>query len=101
MKIEFRQSGGFAGLTRSIEIDLDEITVQEAESLKSLVVQSRFFNLPEPVHRVIPDEEQIFINIEMMGGSRSIFMGKSELPDDLKPLVKYLSRRAKYEKREK
>ena len=101
MKIEFRQSGGFAGLTRSIEIDLDEITVQEAESLKSLVDRSKFFNLPEPVQRVIPDEEQIFISIEMKGHSRSIFMGKSELPDDLKQLVKYLSKRAKYEKKEK
>ena len=100
MKIVFRQSGGFPGLTRSIEIDLDEIIVQEAESLKSLVDQSRFFNLPEPVHRVMPDEEQVFISIEMTGCSRSIFLGKSELPDDLKPLVKYLSKRAKYEKRE-
>jgi hypothetical protein len=100
MKIVFRQSGGFPGLTRSIEIDLDEITVQEAESLKSLVDQSRFFKFPEPVHRVMPDEEQVFISIEMTGCSRSIFLGKSELPDDLKPLVKYLSKRAKYEKRE-
>jgi hypothetical protein len=101
MKIKFRQSGGFTGLTRSIEIDLNEITVQEAESLKSLVDQSRFFNLQEPVNHAMPDEEQIFINIDMKGRSKSIFLGKSELPVDLKPLVKYLLKRAKYEKREK
>ena len=101
MKIEFKQSGGFTGLTRSIKIDLDKITFQEAESLKSLVNQSRFFNLPEPDHNAIPDEEQIFISVKMTERSRTIYMGKSKLPDDLKPLVKYLSRRAKYDKSEK
>ena len=99
MKINFRQSGSFTGLTKFLEIDSDEITNQEAKSLKSLVDQSRFFNVEEPAHRVTPDEEQFFINIETEGHSRSIFIGKSELTDDLKPLVKYLTRRAKYEKR--
>ena len=99
MKIEFRQSGGFTGLTKFLEIDSDKITPREAKSLKSLVDQSMFFNIEEPAHRIMPDEEQFFINIEANGRSRSIFMGKSELTDDLKPLVKYLIGRAKYEKR--
>ena len=52
MKINFRQSGSFTGLTKFLEIDSDEITNQEAKSLKSLVDQSRFFNIEEPAHRV-------------------------------------------------
>ena len=99
MKIEFRQSGGFTGLTKFLKIDSDKITAQEEKSLKSLIDQSEFFTLKEPAHRAIPDDEQIFIAIESKGHSRNIFLGKSELPDDLKPLVKYLTKLAKYEKR--
>jgi hypothetical protein len=101
MKIEFRQSGGFAGLVKSIAIDIDKIPVGEAKVLQSLVNRSKFFNLPEPVQRGMPDEEQIFITVEMTGRSRTIFMSTSAVTDDLKPLIQYLVSRAKYEKRKK
>ena len=99
MKIKFRQTGGFAGLAKSIEIDCDKISADEAEFLQSLVDQSRFFNISEPVQHVMPDEEQYSITIEAMGHSRNIHMNKSGVPNDLRPLIRYLSKRAKYEKR--
>jgi hypothetical protein len=101
MKIEFRQSGGFAGLVRSIVIDMDKIPLGEAKTLRLLVDQSKFFNLPEPVQHGMPDEERMFITVEMTGRSRSIFISKSEVTDDLKPLIQYLVSRAKYEKRKR
>ena len=99
VKIEFRQSGGFAGLTKYLKIDSDEITAEELKSLESLVDQSKFFYVEEPVHITKPDEEQIYINIETEKRSRSMFMGRSELNDELKPLVKYLTKLARYEKK--
>ncbi len=99
MKITFRQTGGFAGLAKSIEIDCDEIPADEAKLLQSLLDQSGFFDLPEPVQRVMPDEEQYFVEVEAVGRSRRITMNRSSVPDSLKPLIKYVAKRAKYEKR--
>lgn len=99
MKIRFRQTGGFAGLVKSIEIDSDEISTEESEFLQSLVDQSKFFNLSGSVQHVMPDEEQYSITVETMARSRSIRTSKSAAPDDLRPLIGYLVKRAKYEKR--
>ena len=99
MKIEFRQTGGIAGLVKSADIDSDELSAEDAEVLKSLVDQSGFFSLPEPALRGKPDEEQYSITIEIEGRSRRIYMNKSETPKDLRQLITYLTKLAKYEKR--
>ena len=86
-------------MVKSIEIDCDRTSAKEAEFLQSLVDQSGFFDLPEPIQRVMPDEEQYSISIEAVERSREIHMNKSGIPDDLRPLIRYLAKRAKYEKR--
>jgi hypothetical protein len=99
MKIKFRQSGGFAGLVKSVEIDLDDLSGEEAEELKSLIEQADFFELPEPPRQTLPDMEQYSISIEAEGKTRKIHVGRSNRPDNLKPLIKHLAKKAKYEKR--
>lgn len=99
MKIKFRQTGGFAGLAKSIEIDCDKIPADEAKFLRSLLDQSGFFDLPEPVQRGMPDEEQYSVEVEAVGRLRKIYMNRSSVPDNLKPLIGYMVKCAKYEKR--
>jgi hypothetical protein len=99
VKIKFRQTGGFAGLAKSIEIDCAEIPADEAKFLQSLLDQSGFFDLPEPVQRVMPDEEQYSVTVEAVGRSREMHMNRSSVPDNLKPLIRHIAKRAKYEKR--
>jgi hypothetical protein len=97
MKIKFWQTGGFAGLTKVAEINSEQVSVKENELLSSLVEQSTFFDIPEPVQQVRPDEEQYTIAIESSGRSRMIHVGRSHLPDELKPLIEYVAKHAVYE----
>lgn len=99
MKIRFRQTGGFAGLVKSAEIDTEQLPPAEAEQLASLVTQTHFFELPEPRATARPDEEQYTLAIESGGRSRELHLGRLSVPAQLKPLVDQLTKRAQYEKR--
>lgn len=46
MKIKFLQTGGFAGLVKAIEIDCYKVSKEEAENLRGLADQIRFFDIP-------------------------------------------------------
>jgi hypothetical protein len=99
MKIDFRQTGGFAGLTKAVTITNSEISGEEADEINTMVSESEFFSIPEPPADTNPDEEQYFISIENEGQARKIFMPRSKVPSELKPLISFLKKRAKYEKR--
>jgi hypothetical protein len=99
MKIRFRQTGGFAGLAKSVEIDCERLPPEEAAFFRSLVDQAGFFELPEPPQRSLPDEEQYSITVEATGRARHLYMSRSGVPAPLRPLVDYLIKRATYEKR--
>jgi hypothetical protein len=97
MKITFWQTGGFAGLNKVAEINSEQLSDQECELLSLLVNQSTFFEIPEPVQQVRPDEEQYAITIESSGRSRTLHVGRSQLPDQIKPLIEYVAKRAVYQ----
>jgi len=102
MKIKFRQSGGFAGMVKSIEVERKDLSDEEFGALKSMVDQAKFFDLPEPAphtQHTMPDMEQYSISIESGGQTREMHLTKSTVPKELKPLIKYMAGKAKYEKR--
>jgi len=99
MKIKFRQTGGFAGLTKSAEINRENLSKEESDMLNSLVEQSKFFEIPEPTPDAAPDIEQYSISIESEGKTREMHLGRSNVPETLKPLIKHIAQKAKYEKR--
>ncbi|MGQ4646380.1 protealysin inhibitor emfourin [Lyngbya aestuarii] len=99
MKIKFRQTGGFAGLAKSIEIDTEQIATDEADRLKSLVNQSSFFDVPQPISQTMPDQELYSITVESQGRSHQLHLSRSSVPGQLKALVDCVAQLAKYEKR--
>lgn len=99
MKITFRQTGGFAGLTKSVQLDTDQLPAEDAQRLQALVEQTQFWQRPEPAQRPQPDQEQYAIGVEAKGRSRQMHLGRASMPPDLKPLVDYLAKQATYEKR--
>jgi hypothetical protein len=99
MKIKFRQSGGFAGLIKSVEINRDDLSEEESDILNSLVEQSKFFEIPEPTPYAAPDIEQYFISVELEGKTREMHVSRANVPKTLKPLIKHIAKMAKYEKR--
>lgn len=99
MKIKFRQTGGFAGLTKAIEIDTAQIPSNEAEVLTLMVDRASFFEVSEPPSQAMPDREQYAISIESEARNRQLYLGASNIPAQLKELVDYLAKQARYEKR--
>ncbi|MGB3238068.1 MAG: protealysin inhibitor emfourin [Geitlerinemataceae cyanobacterium] len=99
MKIKFRQTGGFAGLTKAIEIDTAQMPPNEAEVLKLMVDRAAFFEVSSPNSRAMPDREQYTISIESEERSRQLYLGASNIPAQLQELVNYLAKQAQYEKR--
>ena len=99
MKIKFRQTGGFAGLTKAVEIDTANIPPNQAEVLKLMVDRSSFFQVSAPPSQSLPDREQYAISIESEEKSHHLNLGASNIPAQLKELVDYLAKQAQYEKR--
>lgn len=99
MKIKFRQSGGFAGLVKSAEVECNDPSDEEFGVLKSMVDQAKFFDLPEPAAHAMPDMEQYSISVESEGKTREMHLSRSTIPKELKPLIKHMAGKAKYEKR--
>jgi hypothetical protein len=98
MKIRFRQSGGLAGLAKVAELEADDSASGEAGRLRALVDDALAQPLPES-GPAMPDEEQIYVEIEIAQRRRTILVGRSSIPGPVRPLVEYLQEIAQYEKR--
>ena len=76
MRIKFSQTGGLAylpGLNKPVTIEVDHLDKGEAEELKRLVQDARFFDLPAAIGapaRGAADYQQYILTVE--DGGRSI-----------------------------
>lgn len=95
--IKYQQSGGFAGITRSVEIDSDTLGVDEQKELFQLINEADFFELKVDRLRTdgLPDQYQYTIEIKQGDQIRSMVIDDSSMPDALRPLINYLSRKAR------
>jgi hypothetical protein len=98
MRIRFRQSGGFAGLTKVVEVDSEQVSSDEVGRLRTMVDEALSQAIPES-QPVLPDEEQYYIEIEIEHRRQSILVARSSVPGPVRPLVEYLEKLADYEKR--
>jgi len=99
MKIVFKQTGGFAGLQKVVELDCDKIPDKEALQIKTLISRTAFFDIEQPAMNAVPDQENYTLSVESNDGSRTMHLSKSDVPDTLQPLVSFLAKRAKFQKR--
>ncbi len=99
MRIAFRQTGGFTGTVKSVELDSDQMPPEEQERVRALLDESRFFDATSPPVPAAPDREQYTIRVESEDRSRTVHVSGGALPESMKPLVRYLAGKAKYEKR--
>ncbi len=99
MKISFLQSGGFAGLTKSAEIDFDKLSADQGKRFRSLVEESKFFDTPDFERSALPDEEQYTITIATAERTREIRLGRSTIPPALEPLIEYIGQFARFRKK--
>lgn len=92
--ISYERSGGFAGITQSVEIDGDTLSVDEVKKLSQLIEDADFFSLQLDKSN-LPD--QFYYKIEIVKGEQkgSIEFGESFAPNTLIPLLDYLSKMAR------
>ena len=100
MRIIFERSGGIMGLKSNLTIDLDELPVDQAETLRRLLDEANFFTLPEnPPTRPNPDGFQYTLTVETETAKHTIRTNDTTAPDELRPLLQELSQRARLQRK--
>ena len=95
LRIEFRRSGGFAGLTIGTEVDTAELPPEEArvfERLAESLERSGVGDSPPPGK---PDRFQYELTITRGGKSRRFQLAEQELTPEARELVNLLVERAR------
>ena len=86
MRLTFRQSGGYAGLSRGCELDSDELSAEEREALAWLVGQDEHREAAAPPSRA-RDALAYEIHVEGDGPSRTFFIDQANTPGAVEPLI--------------
>ncbi len=93
MRLTFRQSGGYAGLSRGCELDSDELSAEEREALASLLGQGEHHEAAAPPSKA-RDALAYEIHVEGEDLSRTFFLDQSNTPDAVEPLIARCMREA-------
>lgn len=100
--IWFERSGGFAGISTSIEIDTKALSSEEAEELRQLIDSSGFFkeHKSDSTSVGLPDQFQYKISIEWEGKKQSLEFGETAIPEGIRPLFDYLTQKARSQRKD-
>ena len=95
--VHFQQTGGFAGLSRSLEFSSDTLSVQEQKQLHKLIKDSDFFEIriDNKENDKSRDQFQYEILIKQNDREGSISVSDSNMPESIRPLIDYLSRKVR------
>lgn len=95
MKVSFRQSGGFAGLTRGCELDSETLPAAEARRLEKLVAESHLESLGSTSTPAARDAVTYEITVEREGGTERVRFDDLSVPESAAPLLELLQACAK------
>ncbi|MCX6081059.1 MAG: hypothetical protein NTW32_16135 [Chloroflexi bacterium] len=96
MKIQFERTGGFMGLRLAVDLDLDDLPPDDAETLRKLVEAADIFHLTQqPETHAMRDGFQYSINVDYDHEQHSTLVTDSTLSETLRPLVNELVLRAR------
>ena len=94
-RIRFRQTGGFAGLVRGCDLDVESLDPKQRAEVDRLITASGLANAP--IARPAPkgrDLMQFEITIESASGTIRADLTDLDLDDKTEPLVTFLQKRA-------
>jgi hypothetical protein len=94
MRIQFERSGGFVGRKITGSLDSSVLSHAQALRLKVLLKQSRFFELPSTLESSRPGTDQFSyrLTVESEEGHHTVEAGEAAIPDEMRPLLEYLTR---------
>lgn len=90
--ITFERTGGIIGNELHLDLNLDDLSEDEAQRLEKLIGETDFFNLPENLAgRASPDEFQYLITVDDGEDRHSVRSTDTTVPEALRPLIKELT----------
>jgi hypothetical protein len=98
--IYFEQTGGFMGMTISVELNDEILSKGEYGHVLILIEQANFFELKTgaPGHPV-PDQLFYRISVETATRQHTISLSEHQVSAQLLPLIQFLSQKARAAKR--
>ncbi len=95
MKVNFRKSGGFAGMFSGCEFDTSVQKDAESSELEALVESSGIMSLTDKRVEQARDVFLYTFAIESNGKSHELTLDQLSVPAELKPLLDFLLKRSK------
>lgn len=95
MKVRFRQTGGFAGLVRALEMDASALPAAEAASLSALRGLHDAGGLTQTSPTTARDFTSYHVEIEDQGQTTRLSLTDQTIPECARPLLLFLRRNAK------
>lgn len=98
--IYFEQSGGFMGLTISVELNDEILSKDENEHVHILIKQANFFELQTvTTGHPLPDQLIYRITVETATRHNTLIVYEHQVSTELQPLIKFLSQKARTKKK--
>jgi hypothetical protein len=93
MHVEFIRSGGFAGIKVAGSFDTKQLLPEQGSTVDKLIEGASFFDLPEKIKPISPvaDRFEYRITISSEQQTHSVNVSEAAIPDQLRPLVDYLT----------
>jgi len=91
MRIHFERTGGFMGRKLTIDLDSADLPEEEQESLRKILEEANFFDLPADLAtQRVPDEYQYDITITTETITHSVRASDTASPPSLRALIQYM-----------
>lgn len=93
MLITLERSGGFAGISKVIEVDTAKLPQKQSEELSILLETANFFDLPAYffANSNQCDGFQYTLIVKDKNKQNTVTVSESKIPDNLKPLMEWIT----------
>lgn len=100
-RIKFERTGGFAGMTISRDMALDDLSDEQAHTLLELLDDLDFEELPEQMldTESMPDQFTYTITVATQRGEHTVITGDVSAPEKMQELLQLLNRLARSRKK--
>jgi hypothetical protein len=100
-RIKFERTGGFAGMRMATDVKLDELPEEQADSIRGLLDDVNFEELPKQMtsKAAMPDQFVYTITAETDQGEHTVVTDEGSAPEKLKELLQLLNRLARTRKK--
>lgn len=96
-RIKFERTGGFAGMTVTRDLKLDDLLEEQAHTLLELLDDLDFEELPQNMTGTesMPDQFTYTITVKSPRGEHTVVVGDDSAPEKMQELLQLLNRLAR------